>query len=155
MHQNAKRRGGVARVAERVSGILLRRTFLHIWMTASKKMFCFMVWPLPETAMGILCNCLVGALPDKRYEIRSFNLCGVTAVLPGTNCVTRPPTMPTANKKWKRPGYPDCLAHAVIGAFYSVIANRRQTNLYMYNICLLYTSPSPRDKRQSRMPSSA
>ena len=26
---------------------------------------------------------------------------------------------------------------------------------YSYNICLLYTSPSPRDKRQSRMPSSA
>ena len=25
----------------------------------------------------------------------------------------------------------------------------------LYNICLLYTSPSPRDKRQSRMPSSA
>ena len=24
-----------------------------------------------------------------------------------------------------------------------------------YTICLLYTSPSPRDKRQSRMPSSA
>ena len=24
-----------------------------------------------------------------------------------------------------------------------------------HNICLLYTSPSPRDKRQSRMPSSA
>ena len=24
-----------------------------------------------------------------------------------------------------------------------------------YNFCLLYTSPSPRDKRQSRMPSSA
>ena len=24
-----------------------------------------------------------------------------------------------------------------------------------YEICLLYTSPSPRDKRQSRMPSSA
>ena len=26
---------------------------------------------------------------------------------------------------------------------------------YGANICLLYTSPSPRDKRQSRMPSSA
>ena len=26
---------------------------------------------------------------------------------------------------------------------------------YMYMACLLYTSPSPRDKRQSRMPSSA
>ena len=25
----------------------------------------------------------------------------------------------------------------------------------MYPVCLLYTSPSPRDKRQSRMPSSA
>ena len=25
----------------------------------------------------------------------------------------------------------------------------------LYSICLLYTSPSPRDKRQSRMPSSA
>ena len=24
-----------------------------------------------------------------------------------------------------------------------------------YEVCLLYTSPSPRDKRQSRMPSSA
>ena len=27
--------------------------------------------------------------------------------------------------------------------------------LEWYNSCLLYTSPSPRDKRQSRMPSSA
>ena len=26
---------------------------------------------------------------------------------------------------------------------------------WRYNACLLYTSPSPRDKRQSRMPSSA
>ena len=26
---------------------------------------------------------------------------------------------------------------------------------YRYKVCLLYTSPSPRDKRQSRMPSSA
>ena len=25
----------------------------------------------------------------------------------------------------------------------------------VYDVCLLYTSPSPRDKRQSRMPSSA
>ena len=28
-------------------------------------------------------------------------------------------------------------------------------NIYMGKVCLLYTSPSPRDKRQSRMPSSA
>ena len=28
-------------------------------------------------------------------------------------------------------------------------------NYYHFGVCLLYTSPSPRDKRQSRMPSSA
>ena len=32
---------------------------------------------------------------------------------------------------------------------------RRKRSLGKGNICLLYTSPSPRDKRQSRMPSSA
>ena len=30
-----------------------------------------------------------------------------------------------------------------------------QPNAYSFGSCLLYTSPSPRDKRQSRMPSSA
>ena len=34
-----------------------------------------------------------------------------------------------------------------------VLSNSLGTNLHM--CCLLYTSPSPRDKRQSRMPSSA
>ena len=29
------------------------------------------------------------------------------------------------------------------------------TQTELFNYCLLYTSPSPRDKRQSRMPSSA
>ena len=29
------------------------------------------------------------------------------------------------------------------------------TGQFSHNICLLYTSPSPRDTRQSRMPSSA
>ena len=29
------------------------------------------------------------------------------------------------------------------------------THINLYLLCLLYTSPSPRDKRQSRMPSSA
>ena len=31
----------------------------------------------------------------------------------------------------------------------------RAEKIYTYDDCLLYTSPSPRDKRQSRMPSSA
>ena len=45
------------------------------------------------------------------------------------------------------------------------VASRKEKKIYQschilhkqgkYYICLLYTSPSPRDKRQSRMPSSA
>ena len=34
-------------------------------------------------------------------------------------------------------------------------ANPLRERLQQIEICLLYTSPSPRDKRQSRMPSSA
>ena len=35
------------------------------------------------------------------------------------------------------------------------IAENRTNVMYVPYVCLLYTSPSPRDKRQSRMPSSA
>ena len=35
------------------------------------------------------------------------------------------------------------------------LANRAEAALKEAGACLLYTSPSPRDKRQSRMPSSA
>ena len=38
-------------------------------MTASNKLFFFFpVWPLPETAMGVLCNFFVGALPYTHYH---------------------------------------------------------------------------------------
>ena len=44
----------------------------------------------------------------------------------------------------------------VFGAFlFRVIFAAITVQLLQYPICLLYTSPSPRDKRQSRMPSSA
>ena len=36
-----------------------------------------------------------------------------------------------------------------------VSGDRRLSQLQLEKVCLLYTSPSPRDKRQSRMPSSA
>ena len=35
------------------------------------------------------------------------------------------------------------------------LTSEEAQNTYVNNSCLLYTSPSPRDKRQSRMPSSA
>ena len=43
---------------------------------------------------------------------------------------------------------------ALIGRSGLVVDETRETITMLEN-CLLYTSPSPRDKRQSRMPSSA
>ena len=37
----------------------------------------------------------------------------------------------------------------------AVIQNAKSVNMPKDNICLLYTSPSPRDRQKSRMPSSA
>ena len=36
-----------------------------------------------------------------------------------------------------------------------VIVNRTKSSTSKHNFCLLYTSPSPRDRTRSRMPSSA
>ena len=36
-----------------------------------------------------------------------------------------------------------------------ILIENDKMNIKQYKDCLLYTSPSPRDKRQSRMPSSA
>ena len=55
------------------------------WMTASGELICYLVWSLPETAMGLLCNCLVGALPyipGTHYMIRAFPSCGVKVLQP-------------------------------------------------------------------------
>ena len=41
---------------------------------------------------------------------------------------------------------------ALVGSVIEAIAN---TSMYTYEVCLLYTSPSPRDRQKSRMPSSA
>ena len=41
------------------------------------------------------------------------------------------------------------------GEIDSVVGYRVQLNSVTYYTCLLYTSPSPRDQRGSRMPSSA
>ena len=38
---------------------------------------------------------------------------------------------------------------------YASFGDWRPFEGFRYSVCLLYTSPSPRDKRQSRMPSSA
>ena len=40
-------------------------------------------------------------------------------------------------------------------SFTSKVSLETELSESLYETCLLYTSPSPRDKRQSRMPSSA
>ena len=56
---------------------------------------------------------------------------------------------------------PEDWLHAIIAMLFHDIGYLRgllkddQTGDYLCNYCLLYTSPSPRDKRQTRMPSSA
>ena len=87
-------------------------------MTASNELIFLLVWPLPETAMGLLGNCLVGALPCEHNVIRLFSLCGVLVkVLPRTYNLTRPPVTAIAKKKEEKKKYA------------SVVADRRQANL--------------------------
>ena len=69
-----------------------------IWMTTTETMIFFPVWPLPETAMGLLCT--ASWVPyHKRYVIRSFALCGLKLSPPRTNDRTRPPVAATAKKR--------------------------------------------------------
>ena len=58
-------------------------------MTASNEAVYFPVWPLPETAMGLMCNCLVGAVPYTLHDpiIPSARSQGFP---PRTNDLTRP-----------------------------------------------------------------
>ena len=55
-------------------------------------------------------------------------------------------------------GHHDSLVHRLAHAYrqrWEAMDNALKEHLPESSICLLYTSPSPRDKRQSRMPSSA
>ena len=47
------------------------------------------------------------------------------------------------------------LAGRVRVAFAEYEASAEQSTIHMFSFCLLYTSPSPRDRSLSRMPSSA
>ena len=58
----------------------------------------------------------------------------------------------TSNQRQKMSEANTCLLY--ITAFY-VLCPLPLITVFMIGFCLLYTSPSPRDKRQSRMPSSA
>ena len=49
----------------------------------------------------------------------------------------------------------DKKVNEVTPALFAAGPGGKQRRRHLIHLCLLYTSPSPRDKRQSRMPSSA
>ena len=49
-------------------------------------------------------------------------------------------------------GGPDSLALSFLAKIYSI---KKSIDIKYFIVCLLYTSPSPRDRTRSRMPSSA
>ena len=70
-------------------------------MTATNSLICFPVRPLPETAMSILCNCLVGALPSTLRD-PIIPLVRSKGSPPRTNGLSRPPVAATAKKEKKK-----------------------------------------------------
>ena len=54
-----------------------------------------------------------------------------------------------------RPQVDLCIDAAVVAMGFDGLWNQQNRDAEQAETCLLYTSPSPRDKRQSRMPSSA
>ena len=50
------------------------------------------MWPLPETAMGVLCNCLLGAIPITLRDAITPLVRGIGSP-PGTTDPTRPPAV--------------------------------------------------------------
>ena len=60
---------------------------------------------------------------------------------------------------WVKSYLPSATKIVIFGAWYGVLADILNLRLQPWHgqpkICLLYTSPSPRDRQKSRMPSSA
>ena len=49
---------------------------------SANELLCFCGVTTPETAMILLCNCLVGALPYLHYVMQSFLMCGFRVLHP-------------------------------------------------------------------------
>ena len=71
-------------------------------MTASNSLICFLVWPLPETAKGILQYVTVSWMP---YQVNTTVRDAIAPLVRSSGCpprtkdLTRPPAMATAKNK--------------------------------------------------------
>ena len=108
-------------------------------MTASNELICFPECPLPETAMGLLCNCscLMGALPLPLTLLRDpiIPLVRSKGYPPRNNDLTRPPVAATAPSPPKEGMHPGCLAHFVRVIFTASLpthVNPTYTYIYTY-----------------------
>ena len=73
-------------------GNVVRTFFLAYRMSASSESVCFLACPLPETALRMLRNLLVGALPYTWYTLRLINaLRGVNVLRSAQYGLTRSP----------------------------------------------------------------
>ena len=88
----------------------------------------------------LLCNCLVGALPFSNYVMRSFPLSGAMVLHPAHYDLIDNHHGDRQKKTKKR--YPGCLANAMNGLFYGVVANQRQPQ-YTYNVIQRRCQPRP------------
>ena len=67
---------------------------------------------------------------------------------------TKQPLLDTDDIMWEKK-YPTFIINRCLSMFYDTIMHSNEMNGLHFLPCLLYTSPSPRDKCRSRMPSSA
>ena len=136
---------------EDVAKDVIQESFIKIWKNASKydpqkaKIFTWMYQVTRNTALDKLRQ--LKNRSQKEVHIKDskvYNL-GISGVNPET--VDLPEILNQIDEKYRE----------VVGAlFYGGMTQKEASDhLGLPLGCLLYTSPSPRDKRQSRMPSSA
>ena len=63
--------------------------------------------------------------------------------------------IPLAENVYMAFGFAASNVYMIVGVESVTIIDTTETTAAASNICLLYTSPSPRDRQKSRMPSSA
>ena len=141
--------GGIAayKSAEMVRSLKKRGDEVRVILTASAQEF------IPALTLQVLSEEPVGvALFDADYESNIGHIdlarwADVVLIAPATaNLIGR-----------MAHGLADDLLTTVLLATQAptVVCPAMNTQMLLHPACLLYTSPSPRDKRQSRMPSSA
>ena len=101
---------------------------------------------------ALLCNGLVGALPNTHHVLQSSPMYRVTVPHPAQITASHGDRQKNKTKQNLCPG---CPVHAAIGAFYSVMANRRQpdpfktrTEFRNLGSVLLAQLTAPRDEQR-------